>query len=292
MSTDVDRINLPALPAPARVGQATAIEQGRAVAEVVAAVRVAQEVPRDMLRVQAQMEISCTNKSMAERAFFAVPRAGKTVNGPSVHLARELARCFGNFQSGLKEMHRDDVEGMSEMMAYAWDVENNTRSELTFIVPHKRDKTVKREGQPVDRTPEVLVSLADIYTNNANQGARRLRTVILGLLPEWYVDRAKTLCTETLKDGGGVPLPRRIAEMVAYYDKQGVVLSQLEQNRGRPSGEWTDHDVAQLSILGKSLKTGEITRDEAFPPPAVTVDEIRAAASSAMPTTEPLAGAS
>lgn len=289
MSTDVDRINLPALPAPTRVGQATAIEQGRAVAEVVAAVRVAQEVPRDMLRVQAQMEISCTNKSMAERAFFAVPRAGKTVSGPSVHLARELARCFGNFQSGLKEMHRDDVEGMSEMMAYAWDVENNTRSELTFIVPHKRDRTDKRTG---DKTPEALVSLADIYTNNANQGARRLRTVILGLLPEWYVDRAKTLCTKTLEDGGGIPLPRRIAEMVAWYDKQGIVRSQLEQNRGRASGEWTDHDVAQLSILGKSLKSGEISRDEAFPPPAVTVDEIQAAASSAAQPTEPPASAS
>ena len=49
------------------------------------------------------------------------------------------ARCFGNLDYGIKELERSDALGRSEMLAFAWDIENNVRAELSFIVPHKRD---------------------------------------------------------------------------------------------------------------------------------------------------------
>lgn len=254
-----------------RVGQATAIEQSRAVAEVQAAIVVAQKCPRSISDAVDMMRESCRQTALAERAFYRFPRAGGMVTGPSVHLARELARCWGNVQYGVAELRRDDEHGQSEMQAYAWDVQTNTRSIQVFVVPHKRDK---RGG------PERLVDMRDIYENNANNGARRLREAIFAIIPPWFVEEAKELCAAALTDGGGKPLAQRIVDSVKAFDEQfGVTVDQLEQKLGRNRDRWTDHDIAQLTVTFKSLRRGEITVDEEFAARRVTAAEITGLAS-------------
>ncbi|MGW2495854.1 hypothetical protein ACWCV2_15315 [Streptomyces pseudogriseolus] len=244
--------------APARVGQGTAVEQSRAAAEVLAAVQVAQQCPRNTTSAIAEMREVCRNETLAKRAFFAYPKGKSTVSGPSVFLARELARIWGHVHHGLIEMRRDDVYGESEMQAFAWDVQNNNRVSTTFIVPHKRDGK-KNEAA------EQLTQLRDIYENNANNGARRVRQAIFSVLPGWFVDEAVDLCQQTLSRGGGKPLPQRIADGVKAFEQFRVSPRQLEDRFGRPTAEWTEHDVAELGILYQSLNKREITVDEAFP---------------------------
>jgi hypothetical protein len=247
------------------ISQATAVEQARAVAEVQAAIVVAQQCPRSMQRAIEEMRDSCRQQALAERSFFRYSRAGSAITGPTVHLARELARCFGNVQYGIAELRRDDVKGESEMQAFAWDVERNTRNSNTFVVPHARD--TKNGRKPI-------VDLRDVYENNANMGARRLREAIFAILPTWFTEEAKDLCSATLRDGGGKPLAQRRADAVKVYEGLGVSLDQLEQKQGRASDKWTEHDVAALGVTFKSIQRGEITVDEEFPPQRVTVDEI------------------
>lgn len=261
----IDRIA--PVPIPDHVGQATAIEQSRAAAEVAAAVHVAQQNPRSMQRALAEMRESCAQPRLAEKAFFRYNRGGGNVTGSTVHLARELARCFGNVQYGIAELRRDDEGGYSEMQAYAWDVERNTRSAQIFVVPHARD--TKQGRKP-------LVDLRDIYENNANMGARRLRAAIWAILPPWFVDEAEEICNNTLKNGGGVPLAKRIANRIKAFGDLGVSVLQLEQKLGRESARWTEHDVAQLTVIGKSVERGEARLEDEFPPERVTGDEIRA----------------
>jgi hypothetical protein len=247
------------------ISQATAIEQSRAVAEVQAAVLVAQQNRRDKSIAVAEMRDATAQTYVAERAFFRFPRGGQTVSGPSVHLARELARCWGNIQFGVTELRRDDDKGESEMQAYAWDLETNARNSTTFIVPHKRD--TKKGVVP-------LADMRDIYENNANNGARRLREAIFAVLPGWFVDEAQDRCTETLNGGGGVPLAQRIANSIGAFEKIGVTRQQLESKIGRPSGEWTEHDVTELGVAFKSIRAGEVTKEDEFPPARVTAAEI------------------
>jgi hypothetical protein len=261
----IDRVTTPNVPTPSHLGQATAIEQSRAVAEVHAAIVVAQQCPRSIQAAMAAMRESCAQTALAERAFFRFPRGGQTVSGPSVHLARELARCWGNIQYGIAELRRDDEGGYSEMQAFAWDVQTNTRSAQIFVVPHKRDN---RGG------PQKLNDLRDVYENNANNGARRLREAIFAVLPPWFVEEAKDLCTRALTEGGGKPLAQRIADAIKAFEGLGITADQLVQKLGRPSGKWTEHDVAQLQVTYKSLQRGEVTVDEEFPPPRVTASEI------------------
>ena len=86
--TSLEQLSQPTSPLP-KVTQTTAVEQARAVAEVQAAVTVAQAMPRDINRAVAEMRDACGRTALASRAFYSVPNRG---NGPTVHLARELAR--------------------------------------------------------------------------------------------------------------------------------------------------------------------------------------------------------
>lgn len=264
----LDRLVGPSAPALA-ASQATAIEQSRAVAEVQAMVVVAQQRPRNIQAALAEMRQSCAMKEMAERAFYRYSRGGQTVTGPTVHLMRELARCFGNVTHGVNELSRNDEAGVSEMQAYAWDLQANTRSAQIFMAPHKRDK----KGGAVR-----LEDIRDVYEATANQGARREREAIRRVLPPWFVEEAIAICNQTLNDGGGRPLPQRIADAIKRFEQIGVTVDAIEQKLGRPSGKWTAHDVAQLGVIWKSIDRGEITVEDEFPTERVTVAEIKRSA--------------
>ncbi|WP_067579820.1 hypothetical protein [Nocardia terpenica] len=254
----------------AAVSQTTTIEQSRAVAEVHAAVLVAQQRPRNKAAAVEEMRDATAQLSVAQRAYFRYRRGGEQVTGPSVHLARELARCWGNVAHGIKELRRDDSAGESEMLAYAWDLENNTRSETTFVVPHTRD--TKHGARKLTET-------RDIYENNANLGARRLREMIFNVLPSWFTEEAKTNCDATLEHGGGQPLAQRIANAIKTFETLGVTRPQLEDKIGRACNDWTGHDVGQLSTIYSCLKRGETTAADEFPatPTANTEQIVKAA---------------
>lgn len=269
MNTIENRTATP-VPLPSSATEAGNIERARAVAEVQAMVLVAQQCPRNVAAAIARMEESCAQPALAEKAFYSYNRAGGSISGPTVHLMRELARVFGNVTYGISELRRDDVRRESEVQAWAWDLETNTRAVQNFIVPHKRDK----RGGATD-----LTELRDIYEATANNGARRLREAIKSVLPSWFVDRAEEACRATLAGGkGDKPLAERIAGAVkAYQNDLGITEDQMEQRVGKPSTKWTVHDVTQLIVTYKAIQKNELDAEEAFPPVRVTAAELTAA---------------
>ena len=237
-----------------RIGQATAVEQARAVAEVAAAVQVARQFPREMARVIEDVEDACNDYELAKEAFYQVQNRG---TGPSVHLARELARIFGNFQYGVHELRRDDESGESEVQAFAWDVERNTRSSRTFVNPHVRMVGGERKA---------LVDVTDIYLSNQNVGARAVRETILSSLPKKVTRYAEELCRATLERGpGGKTVEQRREEAVEAFGRNNITRPILEKRLGKPCATWTAADIASRGVLYESLRRGGISRDEAFP---------------------------
>lgn len=257
MSTALDHVRPVA--SPSRVGQGTAVEQSRAIAEVQAQVIVAQQMPRDIPRANREMLRSASMKGLADRAFYRYSRGGSQISGPSVQLARELARCWGNVQYGITELRRDDEHGQSEMLAFAWDLETNTRSTTTFIVQHIRDT---KDGS------KALTDQRDIYENNANNGARRLREMIFAILPGWYTEDAVAACYATLAGdkSDGATVADRAATAAGRFGGIGVTLAQLENKLGAPQARWSPSDLAQLAVIFRSIERGETTADAEFGP--------------------------
>jgi hypothetical protein len=241
------------------VGQATAIEQTRAAAEVQAAVVMAQRMPRSVPVAIARMQETCSVTELAEQAFFRYSRGtGGQITGASVHLARELARCWGNVQYGITELERDTVNRQSVMLAFAWDLETNTRATTTFIVPWVRDRSGKTEAS-------ALTAVRDQYENNANMGARRVREQIFAVLPRWFSEQAQAKCRHTIEHGSTEPLPKRISTIISRFDELGVHVDQLAAKLGRDQGHWGTGDIATLTVIGKSLAAGETTVEDEFP---------------------------
>lgn len=272
---ELDRIAAPR-PVEAR-SEATAIEQARSVAEVAAAVRVAQDNPRDESRALDKMRQACSQRSLADRAFWSLPRGGKTLTGSSVHLAREIARCWGNLDYGIRELRRDDAAGQSEMQAWAWDQENNVRSTRSFIVPHAIMANKRRKA---------LEDLSDIANNNNSVAARAVRETIFTVLPVWFRDEAETTASRTLQDGGGKTLSQQIADAVKHYaDAFNVTPPQLEDRLERPRTDWTAQDLGFLRTLAGEMSRGEKHVDGEFPKAEkatkVTADEITGGGSDA-----------
>ena len=262
--------------------QATQIEQARVTAEVQAAVTVAQAHKRSTEDALREMHEATGQLALAERAFFSFPRSGEAIEGASIDLARELARVWGNIQYGITELKRDLVKHESEMRAEAWDLQANTRVWNTFTVPHKRD-TKKERGVPI-------LDLRDVYENNANMGARRVRECIFAVLPIWFTKAAEARCRETVdRDQSEVPIAVRRAQVVAKFAGEDVTQEQLEARQRRKLDQWTPRDISQLGVLFGSLAAGTITRGEAFPDEPVTADEMRAAV--AAPSKPPEAAA-
>ena len=246
--------------------QSTMVEQTRAIAEVQGQIDLAKRYPRDETRAIEKMREACRRYSLAENAFYSFPRAGETISGASINLACELARIWGNFAHGPVELFRNDPKGESEYLVFAWDLETNVQSKNTFVIPHARDtkKGVKN-----------LIDLRDIYENNANNASRRLRECIFKVLPKWFTDEAQQICRETLEKGrDDKPLVQRIADMIAAFEALNVSRAMIEKRIQKSLDKMTAMDVAQLGIVFRSLKNGEISRDEAFPEtPAADVDK-------------------
>jgi hypothetical protein len=266
----------PAMPAAPRLSQGTAIEQSRAVAEVQAAAIMARQFPRDEQRAIRAMQEACARTAMAKVAFYEYRRGGERVTGPTVKLLQELARIWGNVALGITELSIDHQVGESEMLAYAWDLESNTRVAQIVIVQHVRDKTV--DGQKVS---VALEDRRDVYEANTSNAARRLREAIRRVLPSWFVDEAEDRCRHTLENpGDGLTLAQRVAQVLRGLENGfGVERRRAEARVGKPASEWTAWDVAQLTITAESIKRGELDVADAFP--------LRATAAEVTGTTTP-----
>lgn len=234
--------------------------------EVQAAMVVAKKFPRDEQESEKRIVKACGRKSLAEQATYEYPRGTEVVTGPSIRLAEVLAQNWGNLDFGITELEQKN--GESTVMAYCWDLETNTRQTKIFTVPHVRKTKTSTKA---------LTDPRDIYELVANQGARRLRACILGIIPGDIVDLAVATCGKTLKQGGGKPLSDRIDAMAALFrETYGVPLESIEKYVGFKRSAFTEQTLIRLAAVHTSLKAGIADVTQFFELPdasALQVDE-------------------
>lgn len=230
-----------------RINQGTvAIEASRAIAEAQGKLVIAKRFPRDEVAAYAKAMEACQRPKMAEKAFYAFPRGGQTVEGATIRFAEELARCWGNIDYGIKELSQDD--GKSEMQAYAWDLETNAQSVQNFTNPHQREQGKKMV---------TLTSQRDIYENNANMATRRLRARILAILPSWFVEDCIAECKKTLAGQNDTPLVDRVKKMVVQFAKLGVTQEQIEHRLKRKIDTMNADDFTEYIGIYNAIKQNE-----------------------------------
>ena len=219
-------------------------DQQRAVAEVQASMIIARSNPRNHIAASDRIKNACSRPGLASSALYAYAKGGTQVTGPSIRLAEAIAQQWGNMSFGIREL--DQRNGESTVLAYAWDIETNTRREVTFQVPHTR---FTKKGSYKLEDPR------EIYELVANQGARRLRACILAVIPGDIVEEAVEQCENTLKATADTS-PETIKKMVDAFATYQVTKDQLEKRIQRRLDAIQPAQVIALKKIYASLRDG------------------------------------
>lgn len=223
----------------------TDVAQSRAIAEVQGMMTIAQSRPRNEMKAFDKMMKACERRSLAETSIYSYPKGGKQIEGPTIRLAEMIARCYGNLDFGVVEL--EQKHGESLVLTYCLDLETNTRQSKVFTVKHTR-----KSGQNI----VVLTDPRDIYEMVANQGARRLRACILGIIPGDMTEAAVQKCNETMQKADGTPIEDRIRKLVAAFSSFGVTPSMLEAKLGHNLNATNEQELVNLRKTYLSLKDG------------------------------------
>ena len=222
--------------------------------EVQAAMVIAKRFPRDTVESYNRIMEACKRKGLAEAAMYEYPRGTQKVTGISIRLAEAMAQNWGNIDFGIMELEQKN--GESQVMAYAWDLETNARQTKIFSVPHVRGT---KKGNVALTDPR------DIYEMVANQGARRLRACILGIIPGDVQEAAVRQCEKTLASGEQKPVIDIVREMAEIFKNEfSVPLEAIEKYIGCKSEAFSMNDLVRLKKVYRSLKDGMAKREDYF----------------------------
>lgn len=242
------------MPKPEAKNVTTEAMVSRQAQEVQMAMYVAKNFPRDTYDAFQRIMKECERKLVAENAVYQYPKGGQKVQGPSIRLAEVIARNWGNIDYGIIEL--DQKDGESSMMAYAWDLETNTRQTKIFTVKHER----KAKGKT-----NKLTDSRDVYELTANMGTRRMRACILGIIPGDIVDAAVQKCNDTLVNGQKEPLEDRLRKALDAFKKEfGVTKEMIEDSFQLNIDAFTEHDFVKLGRIYTSIRDGVGKKEDFF----------------------------
>lgn len=232
-------------------------------------IATAKHYPRNLKKALENSIFTVTlDKDTAATCTYSLPRGGKSINGPSVHLAKILAQNWGNLRVEAKVIDVGQKQITSQ--AVAFDLENN----LAIKVEVKRS-IVGSNGQ---RYKEDMITVTG---NAANSIA--LRNAVLSVIPKAIVDKvynaAKETITGDLSDENSF-IKKRESVFKGFRDTHGVSEAEVLGAIGKTAiGQVTKDDLVTLIGIAQAIKDGDTTVEMAFKAdksttPAPKVEEV------------------
>jgi hypothetical protein len=216
-------------------------------------ISTAKAYPRNVKRsVENAIAIVSLSKATAATCTYAVPRAGKSISGPSVHLARILAQNWGNMRIEARVKAIEEKAVISE--AVAFDLENN----LAIKVEVKRSIQTK-----TGRMSEDMI----IVTGNA-ANAIALRNAIYGVIPKGVVDAVYDAAKATIVgviNSDQELIAKRKKVFDEFKDEFKVTEKELLTAIGKPSLSTVSiDDIVVITGIWQAIKDGDTDIDTAF----------------------------
>lgn len=263
---------------------ATAALSAAAAREIETALILAAKRPRDEAAAVLKIEKACARPSLAGSAIYSFPRGGSRVTGPSVVLARELARCWGNLRWGCDVLPSDP--DVIHIRAWAWDLEGNAKvtAEDRFKALIQR-KTRRTDADGKRITEWVEPDERDLRELINRRAAFGIRNCLLQMLPADVVDLALARCGETSAKAAKGELTQSredvLRNLLRAFDNFGVTRAMIEKRLGHGLDEITPEELADLRADYKSIADGNSKPAEHFESATATADTTPTGASVA-----------
>jgi hypothetical protein len=224
---------------------ATSSAEATARYEMEGAIVMARRFPRNEDKAFSSIMKACSRPTFAADCCYSFPRGGEAIEGPSVYLAREAARCWGNIRYGV-DIIRDDA-GNRQIRGWAWDMETNTRvaAEDSFakLAYRKKGGWVK----PDERELRELTN---------RRAAIMIRNCILSLIPSDLIEDAVKESKKTLEKGAAANPDEARKLVIKAFAAIGVPVDELEKYLKHPLAQSSPAEIANLRTVYKSISDG------------------------------------
>ena len=235
-----------------QVVQMDAVER----ASVDSQVATAKQYPRNITRsINNSIAMATMDNDTAQSCGYALPRGGKPITGPSVHLAKIIVSNWGNMRTEAKVVQITDKQIISR--GTAWDLETNVAS--AFEV---RRSIVDKYGK---RYSDDMITVTG---NAANSIA--YRNAVFSVVPKAVVDKVyKSAQKQITGDlSNEEKLIKRRTEAIKYFgDEWGINEEEVIKLCGKQTiNQIKSDELALLIGMTQSLKDGDTTVDELMAP--------------------------
>ena len=171
------------------------------------------------------------------------------IEGPSIKLANDLARIFGNCDIDCRA-----TDLGTHILFQARFIDLETGYSLTR--PFQQRKGASKMGADQDRQADITFQIG---------ASKAIRNVIVNAL-QTYADFALSEAKEALVERIGADLPKWRERTLARLKEYPVDIHRVEAVVGRPAKEWVATDLARVIASMKAVADGMATIDETFPP--------------------------
>lgn len=251
----MDLENYEVLPVEAQdvqIVQVDAVER----ANVDSQVATAKRYPRDIRRsIDNSVVMATMNQETAQSCSYALPRGGKPITGPSVHLAKIIVSNWGNMRTEAKVVQITDKQVISR--GTCWDLETNVAS--AFEV---RRSIIGKNGQ---RFSDDMITVTG---NAANSIA--YRNAVFAVIPKAITDRvyyaAQKFITGDLSDSDKL-LKVRTGVLNNFKNNYGITEEEVVKMCGKQTVNQIGADeISMLMGTIQALKDGDTTVYELMKP--------------------------
>lgn len=225
-------------------------------ANVDSQVATAKQYPRDLMRsINNSIAMATMDYATAQCCGYALPRGGKPITGPSVHLAKLIVSNWGNMRAEAKVVQITDKQVISR--GTCWDLENNvaTAFEVCRSIIGKGGK----------RFSDDMITVTGNATNSI-----AYRTAVFSVIPKAITDKvyqaAQHFITGDLSDEEKL-VARRKKCVDFFKDEYGITEQEVVMLCGKQTINQIKADqIALLLGITQSLKDGDTTVDELMKP--------------------------
>lgn len=222
-------------------------------AEIDIQISTAKAFPRSLTKfMRSAMSMATISEGVAESCAYALPRGGKTLEGPSVRLAEIAVSAFGNIRAGSRVIYKDNKIIRAQGICH--DLESNTCV------------TIETERRITDRNGKTFNDDMIVVTGNA-ACAIAFRNAVFKVIPAALISDVYDKVKEVAK-GSAETLPARRAKRLQYFYDLKITKEQVANSLG--VADVNDIDLDKLGILNGMVtahKTNESTLAELFPEP-------------------------
>lgn len=233
--------------------------------EVQASIMLAKMSPRHEISSFAKIMKSLERPGLAEKSRYRYPRGKTVVEGPSVVLARELAKCWGNIRSGWRVVSATPTN--IHIKGYALDLESNTYTESEdSFTPKIQRKMQDDHGNAITKwvDPDER-ELRELINKRA---ALLERNSILKILPADLINDAMEKAKETIRIAASSDLKSNksdsLKKLAKAFSDIGVSPQQIEEYIGCNIEAINDAQLADLREVYNSIKEGAAKVSEFF----------------------------